>query len=490
MAEGKKGLVKRVTWESECRPHVRYLAEQGDVALLVLWNKFDQYVAPQLPPAERLPRLSMGGNLRTPLGVSFLLRGLYLHPHIGTVIIWGQDYTRTADALLALWSSGATEEHRILGFGWKLDSNVDAASIDELRRDVQLVDCRGIEGGVPAALERIRELPVFVPTRERREFPPLEIPLQPSLPSRGSGLAVTAGSPDEAWLKLINAVMRYGAIKGTRKEETLRHYFHISATFPVPKDEVIAPCFNLTPDGLEHYYQSFASAEPPDDGVDYRYGHRMQNWRGHNQLQEMVERLRKSPDTKRATITLLDATDLETLEDAPCYISASFGINDGRLNSSHVFRSHDMYEGWPTNVFSILRLHREVAAALNVGLGNITISSINAQVYERHWAEAEQKLDSWKETLKRYRTNYLFDADPMGNFHFSIDEETKEITVRLTTPNGDEVLWETVHADPFALVHQIVEQMPGLDAHHQIYLGSEARKLLITLRTGADYVQD
>jgi dihydropteroate synthase len=92
--------------------------------------------------------------------------------------------------------------------------------------------------------------------------------------------------------------------------------------------------------------------------------------------------------------------------------------------------------------------------------------------------------------LHRYRTNYLFDPDPMGNFHFSVDEETKQITARLTTPNGDEVLWEMVHADPFALVHQIVELMPGLDVHHQIYLGSEARKLLIALRSGGEYVQD
>lgn len=490
MAGNDDRRVKCVTWESECLAHVRYFAAEGDVALLVLWNKFDQYVAPQLPPSAGLPRLGMGGNLRTPLGISFFIRGLYLHPHVGTVVIWGQDYTQTAEALLALWRDGPTADHHVPDLGWKLDSNLDAAAVEAVRHDVQLVDCRGLAGGIPEVVARMRELPTFTPTRQRREFPPLEIPLQPSLPSRGSGLALTAGGPDEAWLKVVNAVMRYGTTKGTRKEETLRQYFHIGVTFPVPVVEAIAPCFNLTSAALEHYYRSFASSDPPDAGVDYRYGQRLQNWRGHNQLQEVIARLRRAPDTKRATITLLDATDLETLEDAPCYISASFGITEGLLHSSHVFRSHDIFEGWPTNVFSILRLHREVTQTLGVGLGNFTVTSTNAQVYERHWAEAEQKLDGWKDGLRRYRTNYLFDPDPMGNFHFAIDEETKQITVRLTTPSGDEVLWETVNGDPFALVHQMVELMPGLDDHHKIYLGSEARKLLIALRSGGDYVQD
>lgn len=482
--------VKQVTWESECRPQIRYFSEQGDVALLVLWNKFDQYVLPQLPPPLELPRLAMGGNLRTPLGISFFIRGLYLHPWIGTVAIWGQDYTRTAEALLALWQGGPTEDHKIPSWEWKLDANIDSEAVEGLRHDVQLVDCRGVAGGLPEVVRRIRELPLLTPRRQAREFAPLEIALQPSLPSRGSGLALTASGPDEAWLKLLNAVMSYGTIKGTRKEETLRHYFNISVTFPVPATETIAPCFNLTPDSLDHYYRSFASAAPPDEGVDYRYGHRLQDWRGHNQLEEIFQRLQKTPDTKRATISLLDATDLASLEDAPCYIAATFGITEGALHSSHVFRSHDMSEGWPSNVFSILRLHRQVAERLGVKLGNVTVTSINAQVYERRWAEVGEKLDRWKESLKRYRSNYLFDPDAVGNFHFAIDEESKQITARLTSANGDEVLWETTNGDPFAIVHQIVELMPGIDDHHKIYLGSEARKLLIAIRDGAEYVQD
>jgi thymidylate synthase len=475
---------KLLTWETECRPHIRYLNTSGDVALCVLWNKLDDTIS-QL--GEIPPRLAMAGNLRTPLGISWFLRGLWLHPNIGTIVIWGKDYTGTGKAVQNIWENGLTKDNQIQLDHWQIDRNMDSDAMDALNCDTRLVNMIG------TPIESLREMLSTVgrksTCRAYREFAPMIVNVPDTLPFYGSGIGITVSSPCEAWIKVLNAVMKYGTIKGTRKEEILRHLFHVSVTMPVVDYIYPERIFDISRQEADDYYEFFIQAEPPDAGIDYRYGNRMQNWRGHNQLNEVVERLRKSPDTKRASISLLDATDLSTLEDAPCYIAATYSITDGKLNSSHVFRSHDMYSGWPLNIFSILRLQCSIANKIGIKVGNATFTSQNAQIYQRNWSEAQERIDKYMDAMScYYGTGYDFKPDVCGNFHFSIDED-QQVVVRLTDASGESIVWEYSHVDPLTVAHMIVEMMPVLDNHHLVYIAIELGKVAIALRDGTEYVQ-
>lgn len=481
---GKGGVMPKYrTWEDECLPRLVVRNRTGDLALCVLWNLMDG-VLPVLPSPGEFPRLSVVGNLRTPLGISWFSRGLGELSHITTVVVWGSDLTRTGEALFSLWRQGVTGEHQVPNFGWRLDPLVDQMAIDRLRQEVELVDARDLPlaalGDFLSGLEEIQRL------RLPLEFPPVEIPERSVFPHRGA-VHLVASDPADGWLKILDLLLHVGQERGTRKRERITHTFDVLVTMPVPGEEIIGPPFDFSPADFERYYADFISPEPPPEGTDYRYGHRMQNWRGHDQLEEAIERLRKSPTTKRAVIVLLDPADLAGLKDAPCVALGTLCIQDGVSNTSWVIRSNDMYSGWPFNALSLTRVHRYAAGRLGVSLGTIDILSQNAQIYEESLPLAVEKVQQQGPKIEDFGSTYRFDPDPAGNFVFTVEDDQVKLT--MTNPKGDRILIELLHEDPLALISWVIEEIPWLGHQHIFYLGVEAEKLRRSLKMGEAYVQ-
>lgn len=473
--------VRYKTWEEECLPRMEIRGD-GPVALCVLWNLLES-VSKKLP--EQMPDLGVIGNLRTPLGISWFLRGLYQFPHIQKVVIWGSDLTASAEALLSLWSKGVADGHVVPGYGWALDELVSVDAIDLLRKDVQLVDLRHWSfENVVGELE-LREGRTSV--RKKQDFPPVIVPDRTFFPSRGTTVHIEAPDVAQGWLGAISAVMRCGTPRATRKAEKIAHIFDVIISFPIPQEETIHPCFEFTSKDLEKYATQVLSSVRPD-GVDYWYGERIQNWRGHNQLEEVIGRLKEAPDTKRATMAILEAPDLEELEDAPCFALATFSVREEKLDGSFVFRSHDMYSGWPFNIFAILRLHRLIANRLEYGYGRATFHSQNAQIYERSWDRALQKLRDFGPSLDRPAEFLKFVPDLAGDFVFTL---TKEKIVKCTymNPKHDQIIFEAEHRNPRTLISWVVANMPWLSPQHIRHLGVEEEKLRRALNQGEEYIQ-
>ena len=473
------------TWEDECLSRMVIRNPGGDIGLCVLWNLLGD-VLPSLLSLEEFPRLSTVGNLRTPLGISWLFRGLGQLPHVTTMVVWGSDLTRTREALFALWSEGVADGHRVPRFGWRLDPLVDRDSIDRLRREVKLIDARSIPLEELALF--LLRLPEQVLVRQELLFPPVKLPERVILPSRGGFVQLFARDPADGWIQIQNLLARCGRIRLTRKGEQLGHLFDVKVVMPVPEREIVGPPFEFSSADFEVYYADFISPEPPPSGIDYRYGQRMQNWCNHNQLEETIARLRKSPDTKRATIVFLDPTDLAELEDAPCLALGTFCIQEGILSSSWVVRSHDMHSGWPFNILSLLRVHRLVAERVGVSpLGHFSSLSNNAQIYKRHFPDVEENLAEWGNVPKDFGSGYSFDPDPAGNFIFEVTDG--QVRMTMTNPTGDQVLMEMTHEDPSALVRWVAHTMPWLAREHMLYLGQEGEKLRRALEENIPYVQ-
>lgn len=485
------------TWEEECLPRLRVIGPGRPVALCVLWNlieKLPEYV----PGIEAVPGLAVIGNLRTPIGIGWFLRGLWQFPSVRRVVVWGSDLTGTGEALLKLWQEGPTVDHRVPGFGWRIDPLVPVEAIGMLRDAVELVDLRSERSAASI-------VPAFTGVapgsrREVRDFPPVAIPDRAVLPSVPATIFIRGEDPGDAWQRILHHIVQYGRPRDTRKQESIIHCFDVHAVFPVPVEDDPEQWFGMNRSDAERYLADVLRSTPPttEDAegrevstVDYHYGQRMQDWLGHNQLAEVTRRLRENPETKRASISILQAADLETLEDAPCWVLITFAIIDGNLTSSHVFRSHDMYGGWPNNALAVLRLHRQIAAELGVGLGWAEVVSQNAQIYLRHLPAVEDWLAHRGFRFAQAGSHTRFRPDPAGSFAFSIIGERageRQVRAQLLSPSGDEVLWELESPNPSLLIRWIVASMV-LEPQHVRYLGGEEEKLMRAFRTGELYHQ-
>jgi thymidylate synthase len=478
---------RQLTWEQECKPQLYIHDTRGDIAVALLWN-LQSSVVPSVLNAFNGSngRLGIIGNVRSRRGISWFLRGLLLNPQIRRVFLWGADLSQTGRALTALWRKGVDQEHKIADYEWPVDQAIQPAHLFTLSHYVTLENLIDMPSTTLATtLSHMAQGDPSPPWGSPIELPPMELPDIERLPSRGVAEIVHASDVGEAWLQALNVVTSLGEVRRTRKKEGIVHCFDFIAEFPCPTTTEVPVCFDLTEADFENYWKHFIS-EAKSEGVDYGYGERLQNWRGRNQLKEVVARLQKSPDTKRATISLLDAVDLETLEDAPCLVIVTFSISDGRLHMSVIYRSHDMFEGWPLNTLALVRLQQQVAALVGVPIGHTTIHSQNAQVYERQLPDAKAKVDKY--LLRKKGVS----VDPAGNFVFTIlspEDGPRRVKTQLVSPEGDRVVWETESLNPELMIRDIVYKMPWLEAQHVLYLGQEAEKLSRAIRGHEEYRQ-
>lgn len=485
------------TWEEECLPRLKVL-RNGPVALCVLWNLIEK-LPEYAPGIEDVDALGVIGNLRTPIGIGWFLRGLWQFSEITRIVLWGSDLTGSGEALIRLWRSGPTADHTIPDFDWKIDQLIPLDAIDELRRSVELIDLRK-EKRATAVFPSLDSSGGSV--RKVRSFPPTVIPDRIVLPNEPSSIFIRAADPGDAWQRILQKILLYGKPRDTRKKESIVHCFNIHAVFPVPVADESSTWFGISTADAERYLADVLRPSPPMvetatgrevATVDYHYGQRIQDWLGHNQLEEVILRLKENSETKRASISVLQAGDLEELEDAPCWSLITFAVINGALHASNIFRSHDMFGGWPNNVLAVLHLHRKISESLGLDLGSVEVISQNAQVYSRHLAAAEEWLQKKKFTFEEASHQIGFREDPAGVFVFSIvpaeEEQTRRIVrAQLMNQRGDEVLWEQENPNPSVLIRSIVEFMV-LDPQHIRYLGCEEEKLNRSLKANEPYHQ-
>jgi thymidylate synthase len=423
------------------------------------------------------------------MGLGWLLRGLYLHPAIRNLIICGNDLSLTGEALLALWKEGLNNDNLILGLGWEIYPEMDQESVETLRKYVQVWDWRN--KSLEEIGRAIDDIPYLAPEMEPRSFPPLIIPQRTAFPSRKTSFPLFADEVGDAWLQLLNLIMFCGTVKGTRKGDRLTEVLNTMVTIKLSdEEEPLSPCFDFSLNEFETYYQQFMSPSCPE-GVNYTYGERLQNYKWFNQatgkiepvnqVERAISRLRKSHDTKRATMVLLGPTDLDVLDDAPCVVLVTFNIVDERLYGTYVIRSNDIYNAWPFNALSLARLQREIAQQVGLPADSATLISHSAHIYERDWDKAFAKLDKW------FKRPLPFQPDLGGSFSFAI--ENGMVKAQLVSPAGDKVLWQQESPNPVNLIRHIVDTMPWLTAQHIRYLGGEAAKLAQALKDGTPYKQ-
>jgi thymidylate synthase len=66
-----------------------------------------------------------------------------------------------------------------------------------------------------------------------------------------------------------------------------------------------------------------------------------------------------------------------------------FKIRDGKLNTTGLWRSHDIYGAWFPNAVGLSNLANYVAGEVGAEVGTLTIHSISAHIYEVNFKEAE-----------------------------------------------------------------------------------------------------
>jgi thymidylate synthase len=165
------------------------------------------------------------------------------------------------------------------------------------------------------------------------------------------------------------------------------------------------------------YYIPLYRKEAEGDIIHGAYGPRLFDFRGHNQLGNVIALLTRHPSSRRAVIQLFDAADLaQDHRDVPCTCSLQFLARGGALHMFTSMRSNDVFLGLPHDVFCFTMIQELVARTLGLELGVYKHAVGSLHLYGQHREDAADFIDEgWQPT------DQPMPAMPMGTPWPSVD---------------------------------------------------------------------
>ncbi|MBL7836890.1 MAG: thymidylate synthase [Bacteroidetes bacterium] len=127
------------------------------------------------------------------------------------------------------------------------------------------------------------------------------------------------------------------------------------------------------------------------------YGKQWRSWSGPDgtvidQIMEVVETLKKNPDSRRMIVSAWNPSDLPKMALAPCHCLFQFYVADGKLSCQLYQRSADIFLGVPFNIASYALLTMMLAQVTGLEYGDFVHSFGDAHIYTNHFEQVETQL--------------------------------------------------------------------------------------------------
>ncbi|MFE0490216.1 thymidylate synthase [Streptomyces griseoaurantiacus] len=129
------------------------------------------------------------------------------------------------------------------------------------------------------------------------------------------------------------------------------------------------------------------------------YGAQWRSWPdpsaedGHiDQITEVVETLRRNPDSRRMIVSAWNVADLDKMALSPCHALFQFYVADGKLSCQLYQRSADLFLGVPFNIASYALLTHMVAQQVGLAPGDFIWTGGDCHIYDNHVEQVKKQL--------------------------------------------------------------------------------------------------
>ena len=519
-------------------PHFKELrVTKANFAVTFLWTIRDAV----LPYLDK-DNLALASNFYTPSGLANMARNILANPYIRFVILLGEEYaskdgcdTKTeltsANAIRAFFENGINDDRQIEGFETAVyfDKNIPTEMINKARENVELID---LNKRMPDASlkEKIDEANRLMGELKRDAF--MEKPhsfgyekQEDAFPYEGGPILVHGSTIPDSWIKMIHAINRYGrknlmnanTDRWVKEINNMTVVIHDSQNMDLSVNPFLVP---LTEEKINAYKEEILSPVLPE-GKAYTYGNKLraylvpsapiidlvntteyrdyefgkgswldanvnyldEDYAEVNQIQDIIDVLKKDPYSKACVAVTWHVQDelMRKHKSSPCLVLIQAVVQDEKLNLYVFFRSHDMTQGWPENAYGCAAIQKEIADAIGVDTGILTIVSGSGQIYAHYYEQV-------KEMLKKYHA-YEDNFDDKRGFYV-IEAIDKKIVVKHLNPFDNSEIDRFEGKTAKEIYAKIAEKGGPIDSSHLMYLGSELGKAELCIRKNIEYRQD
>ncbi len=246
------------------------------------------------------------------------------------------------------------------------------------------------------------------------------------------------------YLELLDHVLHHGTIKADRTGTGTRSVFGWQMRFDLAEGFPLLTTKKLHTRSIIHELLWFLRGETnigylkdhkvgiwdewadADGELGPVYGKQWRSWEGadgrsHDQIRQVVDEIRRNPDSRRLVVSAWNVADLPHMALQPCHTMFQFYVAEGRLSCQLYQRSGDIFLGVPFNIASYALLTHMVAQVCGLGVGDFVHTLGDAHLYSNHESQAREQLSRTPGALPRLRLDpAVTDIDDFRHEHVEI----------------------------------------------------------------------
>ena len=159
----------------------------------------------------------------------------------------------------------------------------------------------------------------------------------------------------------------------------------------------------------------------PDGELGPIYGYQWRSWPAPNgqhidQISEVVEQIKKNPDSRRIIVSAWNVADIPRMALAPCHAFFQFYVADGKLSCQLYQRSADIFLGVPFNIASYALLTHMMAQQCNLEVGDFIWTGGDCHLYSNHLEQVDLQLS--RDFFPLPKLNNLRKPDSIFDYEF------------------------------------------------------------------------
>jgi len=232
----------------------------------------------------------------------------------------------------------------------------------------------------------------------------------------------------KAYLQLLDKILQEGSLKGDRTGSGTLSIFGHQLRFDLQQGFPLVTTKKIHVKSIIHELLWFLRGDTnlaylhehkvsiwdewadADGGLGPVYGYQWRSWptadgRHIDQIQQVIEQLKKTPNSRRLIVSAWNVADLpdESISPqqnvaqgkmalAPCHALFQFYVADGKLSCQLYQRSCDTFLGVPFNIASYALLTHMVAQQCDLAVGEFIWTGGDVHLYLNHQEQAKLQL--------------------------------------------------------------------------------------------------
>lgn len=412
------------------------------------------------------------GPLYTKNGINFVLANMFLNPQINHLIVLEDSFTDNSmsDSVLEFLNFIQTGEINFQEKFYFTDELLTEFR-DYFKQHITIVPREKLNEAIKHinTTGKWRESPIDVEAKE--------VESSQNLASEKIGFMVRADTVKEAWQRSLKLIGTYGNRKLSDYDEEQLELMELSII--IRNEDLDCPSMlgelGMTKEEIDSYANSLLSADKPE-GIQYTYGNRFRDYEDVDQLEYLVHTLQEKLYSRRAVAVLWNPV-IETHEDeVPCMNLYQAIVQDNRLYMLAYIRANDVYNGFPRNIYGVLKIQDELCKRLQLEKGYVNTIAGSAHVYERNFGDLKSYIEGNISFCEEDERGYFFIENREGAIDVSFYNKEGMLQRNYQGKNATE------------LRDKCCFHISNMD--HAFYLGQELTKAEIALEEELPYIQD